>query len=825
MLLPPTPRGLGEAATLLEPPILGGDGGWRFAEVQGAMLVPQPLPVQPEGLGAWEAPKLHLCEDDEALLGQILGVRVHPALGDGDGFEVPVGALPLRGADGASWRAALARQLGLSCLGPGVGFLCLSVQRLTQRVAHEGFVSDLAGRFDRERHMSREGKQAMARLAGFVPTLGPLPPQRRLQDARDSLDFAQRFGSHFVSALRRGDRLLQVFSFEGQALDELIVRWRERVGEGPAEGWAALDWAAQASPKSRLEAGHILSVAGDPELPALLSAGHFQDDHQTQTSSLFLPFQRGITRVQEALGPLRAVATIGLELTPISRCIERYRSLGVALVTRGALRLTCGPDLRCQLPRSPLDPAPAPAERALTQAVGALLPTWSPPDRLAPGVICAREATLRGPGHTRLVEGTTWLVAQRVVGARDCQELHTIFWEAGASLRLVVGAMQGAVVLNGPDGEEIVLDGLRMGLDADRRVIVSGGVTELDEAERAGLWPTLGGAVAAALAPREVLGARVRHDEALAAWLAPLVPADKDDLRRLLRGIALGAADAGGTPLRSPQETLYALARSAGAFSAKPDPERLRSHNALRVAALRVEEALARDRLRAARATLNAEVAALRPEITDPDLALALEFIAFPIESAAELPRHLRLALRPGGLRPQPPPAWLVQQVDLPLAARELLGALVAADPDAPPGWLDQDAPRPWPRVPAEAFDRHLHHMREALGAGLGHAHQPLLRALAAWLAPLRALCQTRRCLAMCGLAAARLALLTRAHEEGAEHAMIQAVWTWTLAEALADQNAALQHSGQQTEPHVPGRPLALAQALAFQARHGGLGA
>ena len=318
---------LGRTADVLQ----GLRPAWDPRRTGGSPLVAPPVqalttyPAVPDETedAAWGMPTVSLHRDAESLAGAVFGHRV--AFGAG---ELRLGAVMRGGAE---------RFLGLDALlgsDPSVGGVMLvRVARPAGESRHEAF--SLPPRvFDRRVHVTRAGRRAEARLRPGPRPRAPGAPRLTARTAQQYLDHAHEHGTHFVSAVRHGNVLMQAFAYERRAFAALV----EAAGHGAV---ATLACAPFAGPPLASAAGPIVALNPDPEIDAMIARGDWHDE-RTGVDSLLAGFADRPADVCARLEACRAAGPVALELTPLGQFLEFYRAGNWTRLVGGALRQRFG---------------------------------------------------------------------------------------------------------------------------------------------------------------------------------------------------------------------------------------------------------------------------------------------------------------------------------------------------------------------------------------------------------------------------------------------------------------------------------------------------
>ena len=437
---------------------------------------------------------------------------------DGPGFCVRPSRLWREGREAQlrKWSASVGLELR-----DGESYLLFESRRIDGRAEHEVTAQPTRRFFDRMWHLTPQWRRASVSLA----------PGRRVHegsqhDAVISFKKAQRYveafyeyGTHFISALERGDVLFQVAAVRAEAAADVSGFWHAQGSARPLSGVEALPFGGLLGLRYARAVGPIVSLAGDPRLAATLLDGLWADPHSLSGTSLLQPWRSGLQRAAEQLQSFEAAAPVSIELTSLARFIEYYRAINFERILRGALLQRWGDRVALPLRRMPS------IERSIARSSsGSARPA------------CSRVLSYRRGEHSVRTEQVP-LLAHVVDAPLDSQdaptlELSTAAFEHGG---LVCQTLSGVLTLvNGQLGErDVVVDGLRFAAAAPDpvagwpRVCVRGDVHCLQPRHISALLPSL----RMALAELTVTLARPLDEEqrseaaAFVDWLAALLPA------------------------------------------------------------------------------------------------------------------------------------------------------------------------------------------------------------------------------------------------------------------------------------------------------------
>ena len=554
---------LGQAINLL----YGGRGdvfgpaSLHLAGQQSLRLFPlQPMPAR----SSWQELCVTVHDDVAGLVDRLWSCHVAPHRHDGAGFEVRPAAL-IDNADRAARTAFLSERLGIG-LAEGQTYLLLELHRTDGRADHEVTARPPRRFFDRKWHLLADWRRAAARLR----------PGQRVHDgfchdaivtaaeAQCYVDAFYRFGTHFVSAVETGDRLVQLVALKPESARWIIAYWR-RAGAGqPVHGDAAMAFAAFLAPDHARQAGPILSLAGDPDLPRTLAQGAWNDAVSIAGVSLAALFRSGSRRAGEVLAGFAASAAVHTELTSMALFTEFYRAINFERILRGALVQRWGDSVHLPVRRMP--------EFTRDVAIAAASPC-------PPVAGCRRMLRLKrgdGAALTGLQPPLAQLIDAAAFSSHALQvrRADALFEHAPFACQ----AMAGVVILENLSGtrRDTLLDGLRFSSvppqpnAAEVRVKLQGDAHVLPPDQVPRLLPDIRDAlleVAAALPQAGPDEAKRRAAASFAGWLASCLAAAPptpgiEPVRALARLHHGGGGDAASRPAAFARRNPLRAARS-----------------------------------------------------------------------------------------------------------------------------------------------------------------------------------------------------------------------------------------------------------------------
>ncbi|WP_041794617.1 hypothetical protein [Pararhodospirillum photometricum] len=265
-------------------------------------LRPQNMTNTPVDFPLWGGtPVITLHQSPQSLVSTIYDYDVLPTTSDPKSIVVPSGPLSLNDADSKSALAATQDFLGLNLSGPGNYML----------VVYERRSSTITGDFwDGNTSRAREDiltEEALAIVEALPraqqPTQGSVlyDSKLTLADAKKYLAAINALGTHFVTKVFTGDKLLQVFSYDDKAFKYLQSQFKLAATPQPdgtlaVSGILANSWAMFTAPASTggfVKAyGALTTFSRDPALLAAIAEGKWANGYVPDgTPSIFAASQ------------------------------------------------------------------------------------------------------------------------------------------------------------------------------------------------------------------------------------------------------------------------------------------------------------------------------------------------------------------------------------------------------------------------------------------------------------------------------------------------------------------------------------------------------
>ncbi len=262
-------------------------------------------------------PYVTIHESAESLISALYEYDVAPA-----GIDVPVGPLELDDPDRAAALDAEGSFLGLD-LTARHSYMLVTFARVDGTAKHPYDPSSP----DRSIHLTDAGKAGIAKLQPAAPDVGSVPYHSKITKAAAGgyMDQLYNLGTHFVSQLTMGDRLIQVFAYDASQFEQLRVAFAHEATPQPdgslaVTGPAAAYWEIYTSQggTSGLVADHgygrLVTLSRDAALQKAIDAGAWASDYVPKG----MPSIFAAARKYELLAPLTKSVIAAMTLAPLA---------------------------------------------------------------------------------------------------------------------------------------------------------------------------------------------------------------------------------------------------------------------------------------------------------------------------------------------------------------------------------------------------------------------------------------------------------------------------------------------------------------------------
>lgn len=297
-------------------------------------------------------PIITIHDNVQSLVDSLYEYKVLPFKGEEKNFKISSGALILNNEDNDNIISQLSSHVGVS-LKKKYSYMLVKLRRLNGKASHEVIKKISAKCFDKQHHLTREGRIAMSRLRPGKKLGGALNYDSMITEkqAKDYMDFFYDFGTHFVSSLYFGDYIFQVFAYSIENFEIVKNAYKNDCIDGEINGNFALSYSYYTGRKLVAEYGKIVIKSGDPELEKSLENNEWIDERYAKGNSIFTAFTKRNVTQNMFLSQFKRVVPIGFELTPLNRFIEIFRSFSWQRILKGALLERYGDSVEFSVPR------------------------------------------------------------------------------------------------------------------------------------------------------------------------------------------------------------------------------------------------------------------------------------------------------------------------------------------------------------------------------------------------------------------------------------------------------------------------------------------
>ncbi len=283
--------------------------------------------VNPQSAGAWSFPVVSIHDDAKSLINKLYDYRVLPADFEEKTFSIPVGSLTLGDSDSTESLKSIGDYIGID-LTKGDSYMLVRMVRNDGNISHQ-IVSDF-GKNHRDDYLSKEVKDALKAFSTILPenydqsTLCSLTPDQ----GKTLLSLYYDFGTHFVSKVKLGDVIFQVFAINSNMYEDIkSVFAGESADQDEISGIDSLSYIYYTTPYNEnsrhmygyvSQYGSIISFAQDPVLSTTLANGDWKDSKHCSINSIFMAFDSSKNKTNFC-SKFTAITSTGFELLPITQ--------------------------------------------------------------------------------------------------------------------------------------------------------------------------------------------------------------------------------------------------------------------------------------------------------------------------------------------------------------------------------------------------------------------------------------------------------------------------------------------------------------------------
>lgn len=287
----------------------------------------------PQGTGIWDFPIISIHDDAKSLINKLYDYKVLPADFEEESFSIPAGPLTIGDSDSAAGLKSIGDYIGIDFT-KGHSYMLVRMVRNAGEVTHQ-IVSDF-GKQHRDNYLTNEVKEAIEAFGDTIPkdldesTLYGLT----LDQSKALLDLYYNYGTHFVSGIKFGDIIFQVFAINSDVYEELKTTFiNENEGKYEISGIDSLSYIYYTTPYNEnsghiygyvSQYGKIISLAKDSVLTKTLANGDWQDNKYCSGNSIFMAFDSSKNKTGFCK-QFTQITAIGFELLPITQLFTDIR--------------------------------------------------------------------------------------------------------------------------------------------------------------------------------------------------------------------------------------------------------------------------------------------------------------------------------------------------------------------------------------------------------------------------------------------------------------------------------------------------------------------
>jgi len=268
-------------------------------------------------------PLITLHGSAQSLISAIYRYEVLPVSNVPQDINVPSGPLSLNDADSVAALAAVGGFLGLDFSTPS-NYMLVSYERCASTTA--GDFTDGNASQAIEDVLTAKAAAAVAALPKAKEPISGSPlydSKLTLADAKKYLETIEQFGTHFVTRVFSGDKLVQVFAYDDDEFKYLQAQFKQAATKQPdgsmaVSGILANSWAIYTSPLATSgfvkTYGTLTTIGRDPALAAAISKGSWANGYVPEgTQSIF-----AASKSYPLLEALSLEVTYACQLTPLA---------------------------------------------------------------------------------------------------------------------------------------------------------------------------------------------------------------------------------------------------------------------------------------------------------------------------------------------------------------------------------------------------------------------------------------------------------------------------------------------------------------------------
>jgi len=280
--------------------------------------------------GLWDYPTLSLHDDALSLINRLYDYQLVPSDFDPSIFSLYTMQRAGKDVDYASLMKSFGDYIGVD-LTKGDSYMLIKIERNAGKAVHP--FTETSGSQNLNRYLTQDALAAIDTLANSPLQAVSLSTLSKLSvdQINEYLEFCYEYGTHFVSAVKLGDVIFQVFgiSKNNYRILKSIVE-RESGGATEITGVDSLRYRYYSSPHKIVwghfygyvtQYGSIVSFGQDYDLSTSLENGDWIDNRFAPGNSIFMAYDKSKNGI-DFLRQFRALTPIGFELSPITEFLN-----------------------------------------------------------------------------------------------------------------------------------------------------------------------------------------------------------------------------------------------------------------------------------------------------------------------------------------------------------------------------------------------------------------------------------------------------------------------------------------------------------------------
>jgi hypothetical protein len=292
--------------------------------------------------GPWNDPQITLHDSAESVLSAIYDLPIVNGTSDGANASYDSGALLICNADRDAALAELQQEFGVDFGVSGRGYALIEVRREAGTDVHATFASGVYKMPGAEAFEGRALPRAILKLPHAEQKLTLGWGLETAESATAYLDLFARCGTHYVSSIMQGDRILQVFAYNAQQWQQVRSDFANfpQYLQGPT---AYQKFLYYIRPLTTDDGGNVYGMVAqrgditissrDTAFAKSVTAGQWRDAQWAQGDCILAPWL-GASIALDSFGKL---VPIRITLSPLSLVMNHARERAAWSVFRAAM--------------------------------------------------------------------------------------------------------------------------------------------------------------------------------------------------------------------------------------------------------------------------------------------------------------------------------------------------------------------------------------------------------------------------------------------------------------------------------------------------------